>query len=462
MLLSHIRSKIFLFLLKLKRFSGIIDKKQALERGKMRGLEILNYVFDYEMRQSINDFSQAISSMTTDIFIVMSRKAACFISFLKRNGHISFDGKFVTDRILDFDTVWLDGKNVIIIDDVIVSGTTLFSVIKKLNKANVQSIKVFVLGANEKFFNSSILEYTDSNNEIQNYLQAPYLLLSDAACMRTCSNIVSTFMLDILPYDVDFPKYEFISIPQHLLNQLLACSDWYSYDVSSDLQAQNDIKNVTMLPSERICKKLDREIGLPVSRLGFYKIRLFARQNSKNTKYEVNAVPYFLFNAIAEEDVSSIFDCWFPQLSNKIKSIIAKIRVMQYVIAGKLFKIWENTLDTIMSRRTSLNLNISELFLVFPEEICIEIIDAIDSKLQYNQFMSTIKCANDIEFKADVFVSKIVTRESQTDNIAVLQTRLIEPFTNLFFSKEKESRQIVSKYEKKLLRCHSTNRLLIV
>ena len=217
-----------------------------------------------------------------------------------------------------------------------------------------------------------------------------------------------------------------------------------------------------MLPSERICKKLDREIGLPVSRLGFYKIRLFARQNSKNTKYEVNAVPYFLFNAIAEEDVSSIFDCWFPQLSNKIKSIIAKIRVMQYVIAGKLFKIWENTLDTIMSRRTSLNLNISELFLVFPEEICIEIIDAIDSKLQYNQFMSTIKCANDIEFKADVFVSKIVTRESQTDNIAVLQTRLIEPFTNLFFSKEKESRQIVSKYEKKLLRCHSTNRLLIV
>ena len=115
-----------------------------------------------------------------------------------------------------------------------------------------------------------------------------------------------------------------------------------------------------------------------------------------------------------------------------------------------------------MSRRTSLNLNISELFLVFPEEICIEIIYAIDSKLQYNQFMSTIKCANDIEFKADVFVSKIVTRESQTDNIAVLQTRLIEPFTNLFFSKEKESRQIVSKYEKKLLRCHSTNRLLIV
>lgn len=415
----------------------------------MRDEDILNYVFDYDMCQSINDFSRVISSLTADVFMVMARKAACFFSFLKRHGRISFDGKLVTDRILDFDTTWLSGKSIVLIDDVVVSGTTIYSVIEKLNKANVQCIKVYVLGANKKFFNPDILEYTDSNCQIKNYLQAPYMLLSDAACMRACSNIVSTFVLDLLPYDVDFPKHEFISISNHLYNQLLSCSDWYSYDVSSDLQAENNIKNVTMLPSERIIKKFDNEVGIPVSKLGFFKIRFFARSNSKNTKYILNVVPYFLFNAITLEDILSIYECWLPEIPTKLNSNIAKVRVLQYILAEKLFKLWMNTLNSIVPNKVVKALNTSEFFLVFPEEIYPEVMRAIDSKLCCVRPLSTLNNPEQVEFNEDTFDSKIIDREDQTDNMAVLQTKLIEPFTSLYFNKEKESRQVVLKYGKK-------------
>ena len=137
----------------------------------MNGDNILNYVFDYDMCQSIGNFTQMISSSSADIYIVMSRKAACFISFLKQHGKISFNGKLVTDRILDFDTEWLRDKSVIIVDDVIVSGTTIFSVIQRLNKTGVCSIKVYVLGVNECFFNPDILQYTDANQQVISYLE---------------------------------------------------------------------------------------------------------------------------------------------------------------------------------------------------------------------------------------------------------------------------------------------------
>ncbi len=417
----------------------------------MESEEILNYVFDYDMCQSINNFSQIISSLTADVFMVMSRKAACFITFLKRNGRISFDGQLITDRLLDFDTTWLNGKSVILIDDVIVSGTTLHSVIEKLNKAKVKCIKVYVLGVNEKYYNSTILDYLDCNQTTQNYLQPPFIPLSDAACMRTCSNIVSTFMLDLLPYDVDFPKHNFLSIPKFTYDQLVSCSDWFAYDVSSDLQAENGIRNVTLLPGERIIEQFNNEIGIPVSKLAFFKIRLFSQYTSKNSnRVIVNAVPYFLFNTIALEDVIQLFDYWFPNLTNSFMSNIAKVRILQFVLAEKLYKIWIKTLNSTITPRTLIKqeLSKSDFLLVFPEFIYSAVLNAIDSGLNFGRPLFTLINPEQVCFEETKFESKIVARESQKDNIAVLQTKLVEPFTNLYFTKEKQSREIVLEYGK--------------
>lgn len=414
----------------------------------MDGDSILNYVFDYEMCQSIDAFSKMICSLTADVFLVMSRKAACFISFLKRHGKVTFDGKLVTDRILDFDTTWLNGKSVIVIDDVIVSGTTIYSVIQKLKKTGVCDIKVYVLGINERYFSPNLLEYMDANQQIISYLNPPYIPLSDAACMRTCSNIVSLFALDILPYDVDFPKHEFFSVSNSVFNQLVASSDWYTYDVSSDLQAENNVKNITMLPTEKIKVLFDQEVGAPISQLGFFKIRLFAKPNEKRTKYLINIVPYFLFNSVTSKDVSNLFDTWFNNGPTP-KSNIAKIRILQYILAEKLFKILVNTFENIVPNKLCFHLDFSELSLIIPEQFHSTIIHIINSPLTYYVTLESIHKTPYLKIQEEQFESKIIAREDQKDNMAVLQTRLVEPFTSMYFSKEKASREIVIKYGKK-------------
>lgn len=43
--------------------------------------EKLNYLFDTETRDSIIDFAKKITDSHADIYITMSRKAACFVDF---------------------------------------------------------------------------------------------------------------------------------------------------------------------------------------------------------------------------------------------------------------------------------------------------------------------------------------------------------------------------------------------
>lgn len=415
----------------------------------MSNNEILSYVFDDEMCQSIMNFAQAISNTVADVFVVMSRKAACFIRFLERHGNVFFDGELVTDRILDIDLERFAGKDVVIIDDVVVSGTTIYTIVNKLKSANAKRIRVFVLGVNKEFYSSDLFKYVDAEGVLRNYIEAPYIPVSDAACMRICSNIVSTFALDISPYDVDFPRHNYATMSQKKFNQIISCSDWLSYDVSSDLQSQNDVNNITLLPTERIDKLFDEAVGIPVSKLGFYKIRLFAKYNAKKEQYTVNAVPYFLFNEITEKDIDTIYSSWFENKPIGPLSGIAKVRILQYVLAEKLFTIWTSTVNNLFEKKLSWELDKSAFCLIFPKEYYNHVVDVVQASNPLKHHICTLDMSRKLQYCDNGFESKISIAKEQQDNIAVLQTKLIEPFTNLYFTKEKESRRLVLRYGEK-------------
>lgn len=415
----------------------------------MNNDEILSCVFDDEMCKSIMDFTQTVSCTVADIYIVMSRKAACFINLLKRHGHISFNGEIVTDRILDINLNQFAEKHVVIIDDVVVSGTTIYSVIKKLKTVNTKSIKAYVLGVNKEFYNNELFQYTNCEGMTSNYIQTPYIPVSDAACMRICSSIVSTFALDISPYDVDFPKHEFKTISAKKFEQIVSCPDWRSYDVSSDLQSQNEIRNITLLPTERINDIFDEIIGLPISRLGFFKIRLFAKFNKKKQHYLVNAVPYFLFNEVTANDINLIYNEWFESRIDCVIPELAKVRILQYVLAEKLFTLWNSSICNIFEEKLCWNIDKAAFQMIFPKNFFSSMMEVINFSEKLSCSINTIELRPTFEYKDNAFDSKIVMSKEQHDNMAVLQTKLIEPFTNLYFTKEKESRQLVLKYGEK-------------
>ena len=76
--------------------------------------------------------------------------------------------------------------------------------------------------------------------------------------------------------------------------------------------AENNIKNITLLPTSDIMRKYDSLIGIRISKKGFCKIRLFIDyKENKKRQFTVNAIPYFLFNEIEERDVRSIYSQLF-------------------------------------------------------------------------------------------------------------------------------------------------------
>lgn len=87
-------------------------------------------VFDQHVQDEIMSFCRRITACKADVYIFMARKAASFCDCLEELGLIHLDGYVTSDRVLDIDGKWLAGKSITIIDDAVVSGTTLYKTIK--------------------------------------------------------------------------------------------------------------------------------------------------------------------------------------------------------------------------------------------------------------------------------------------------------------------------------------------
>lgn len=404
---------------------------------------IMDKVFDSEMKGRILNFCSVISATQADIFLVMARKAACFILYLENKGYITFNGMLVSDRILDIEADTFKGKKVVILDDVVVSGTTIFRTIERLKDLGASSLEVYVLGVNKDYFQEELFFYTNENGEQESYLKRPYIMMSDEVCVRTCSNIVSVFGLDASPYDIDFPRSKRIWLSKSKLEHLILCSEWHSYDVSSDLQAENRVKNITLLPSTHIQQRFDEYVGFPVSKIGFYKIRVFAKEyENKKKQYSVTIVPYFLFNEIMEEDVQKLYAELmqyedFTNLRNK-----AKIRILQYILAGKLFSVWcDSVRGFIEIEKSNFEPRISDL--IFPRNRFRSILKVIADPVPAIDELQTLKYQSQCVAPTIPFESRTGFSDNQKNSSSALQTKLIEPFTALYFEKEMKSRDIV-------------------
>ena len=182
-----------------KNFNYPFQTKEKIEI--MKNEAILDYVFDKTMKQQILNYATYINGSNAEVYIVMARKCACFMNFLQELNLVAFNGLVITDKRLEYDLEIIRGKRVLIIDDIVVSGTSIYNVIENI-KTVVASVQTIVLGVNTKWFEKEILE-----DEGKSYICAPYNNYSDSECMQICSNLVRCFALATIPYDVEVKPY---------------------------------------------------------------------------------------------------------------------------------------------------------------------------------------------------------------------------------------------------------------
>ena len=191
-------------------------------------------------------FVNTLSSTNSDIYLVMARKATCLIEALVELGSLSLNGKVYSERILDLDQGFLHDlfkdKTVTVIDDTIVSGTTISDVVKSVLDYGAKHVGIEVITVNKKWYTPELLHARLEGNEKYKgrvtYSNPVELVDNDS--IKFCFDIVKG--LSIIPklYDYDFPRIKLQKWKGCVLSSLFINDmGWKYFDCSTQFQNEN-------------------------------------------------------------------------------------------------------------------------------------------------------------------------------------------------------------------------------
>lgn len=391
--------------------------------------------FDTNTQAYLLDFCDRISNLQADVYIVMARKASCFFNCLEELGLIHFNGYVTSERILDMSTNWLQDKSVVIIDDAIVSGTSIYRTIEKLKEADVKSIEVHVLTVNEKWFQHKLLVDDEKDYLYPNCNKQP-----DSKCIDLCYNLVNAILIQPRPYDIDFPLYTPIKVDAIKFNQIINNFGWSSHDVSSSVQKENNVFSLSILPNKHTIDRFSKAMGFDFNEDCFVKIRIYGSHITKKKEmYEIRVVPMVVLNKLSTKEIDDLFDILLKSVScinlkQDFSSHKSKLRLLQFYFAVKLSELWFEDINYILNVKTQELIRFSErnLSFLFPKEI-VQYVDSIcQSKCIFN-FLNSTRVTG---------LNKEDLPHQQINPIAI-KAILTQPFLDMYYKKELKCRTYV-------------------
>lgn len=400
-------------------------------------------VFEKSVQDEILDFCRRISDTKADIYIFLARKAAVFCECLEELGQIHLDGYVTSDRSLDIDGKWLEGKSVVLIDDAVVSGTTLYSTIRKLEEFGVKSVTIQILTINEQWYNPKLLE----NDEGKSYVYPVYNKLPDNICIKLCNDIVQAVSLMPRPYDVDFPLFRRVSMSEYELKRILVLNDWNSHDIRTERQKENHIINNSLMPNKVELRELSNAFGFDITKNCIVKIRIYGQLIDKAKKtFSVRIAPMIVFHEMEYSTVQQIFDYLVSTSADPSLfadwSSTSQLRLLQFYYSNQLAMFWLYRVNHIVSFKQELSYSYRNLSFLFPkkyilpiENLCRGLVKIPDELIVHDN--RTLRERNPVSVYHTI------------DPISI-NARLYEPFLDMYHEKELPCRRLVVKEGKKV------------
>lgn len=403
--------------------------------------------FSPNISNHIVEFCKHLSQKNCDVFIVFARKAACFVSVLEDIGLLHLNGKVVSERVLDYDTSWLKDKKVVLIDDTIISGTSIYKTIETLKKIGVKEIEVQVFCINEYWFVKEMLEDDQGNS----YLKEPFLKLEHTASLKFCRDIVKAFSIHPRPYSTDFPIFESIKLSAPDINQIQSSKEWKVVGTTSLLQEDHNILCFTMNPRKKVLKTFFDELGAPVEKHSFIKLRVYAEQftraNEKKVAYQCRILPLIIFEPVSHEFLERIISSICasektePQfITQHLTTPIAKLRFIQFYFSYRFFLFCIKRFSNDLFRQLKFELNQREIELLFPPELV--------NIIRRFEFTNKVELEDgDIAHKFLPYQKETVVTQKLINPYEVTQL-LMSQFLKLYYDKEMVARRMVKQYKK--------------
>jgi nucleoside phosphorylase len=407
--------------------------------------------FDPKIKSEIIEFGKRLTSLNADVYILMARKAACFIDCLKELNLVNLDGFITSERILDLDIKWLKGKNIAIIDDTIISGTTLYKTINKLNAAEVESITVSVLTVDKEHFVEDLLI---NNQTEKSYLTKPYLKLTHTECIKVCSDIVNALSIFPRPYNVDFPYLSKVNILENDFKKFVQHTNWTIEDGTSYLQDRFNTFNHSFSPNFSLKKEFDDLLGIKVSNFAMMKVRVYGRylEKGKNS-YILRILPVVVLKPLRYPDLNNLFNS-IKNINNdkvfdQIETKSSKLRFIQYFLASNLAELWVNSISRFVKEKIEINHDVQTLQLLFNQDIITSFLKLMSVRSIPVLYSDTLIEPDELDIDN---IDYVPTNQIDDDNVESIHLLLTEPFLRLYHEQEKNAWEIVKKHGRKVFK----------
>lgn len=415
--------------------------------------------FSPELRNHILEFCKKISLVECDVFLLLARKAACFISILEDSGLLTLNAQVVSERVLDYDTKWLEGKDIVIIDDTVISGTSINSIIENLHGIGASKIRVHVFCTNSYWFVSDLLNRPDG----ESYLEKPYISLEHSASLKFCRDIVTALSVYPRPYSTDFPIYEKIRLREYHFHKIQNFVQWTTVDNTSKNQHESNIRCLTMNPKRAIFQEFYESIGISLVEYSYLKIRLYCQKyegNDNKPFYFCRALPLVIFNPVSDTFLSQLINniCQTEHVSERfvfsqLTSGKSKLRFVQFYFAQRFFLFsFKKFQEYFAESNVSYEFNIREIELIFPPKLT-----QIIQKFKYAGKL--LPLASD---PSESFLKYTVFNHPTADSLNPLLAKnvLLEQFLKFYYDKELVARRIVKRLKKEAFQNETYSKII--
>ncbi len=413
--------------------------------------EVFMDCFDEDIRQEIREFGKRITSISErediDFVILMARKAVCFVEALRKLRLTSFHCPVISDRVLDMNPEWLRKKRIAVIDDAIITGTTLYHVKRQLVDLECH-VEVHALCVDSEHWQKEFIDPA-----------LPVCKLSNSRVASLCADIVTGISLLPLPYATDYPLYHEIKLSRATIENVVSHIDWRVFDVSTFMQSENHIFSLVVEPREGVLHDLSKKIGLDLTKGGLYKIRLYGRWTDDAHKDCICTVhPIVAFEPLQCGLVDELFKYTIKHStsSDYLEGFFAgdnpqlysgKLRIIQYSIAARIAEYWIDQINSVSSNSISLTTDIQNIHYLFPPPIISEIRDLFSNTKQI--CFNSEHAESFSKQKNDSFISQEKISISSINPWLVHQ-QLNNKFLELFHRFEVHLRELSETYKTRL------------
>ena len=311
------------------------------------------YKYEYDIcefcpetfQRAIELYCKNISNSDADIFVLMAHKAVSLFQVLLEQKHISLtsisEKIIISNQALYFNCDYFCGKKVTIIDDIVISGTSIASTVNQLLNIGVEqnNINIIALAIDKKYFAMDFNMKNGSNALICD------TILEDPSCIELSYYISNIFSFYGIPYNVDFPLYKANGFDVNIIGSCNFNLLWDVIEIPHNHPKKALTSNsITLFPHKSLRSLIWKKIGANLEKVTHLKIRLYIKK-FPNGKSETVIMPMCIFKEIKSTDLDDLFNLLKPVTEIKIDSVdkyVAKFHFVQFYIAHQLYLTFKN------------------------------------------------------------------------------------------------------------------------